>query len=53
MTITITQKDILDNVGTKNLFENKNYVLNEETDIIMDGHFDMDVLFDFHDYLKL
>lgn len=53
MTITITQKDILDNVGTKNLFENKNYVLNEETDIIMNGHFDMDVLFDFHDYLKL
>ena len=43
-----TKKDILNNNGTENLFIKNNYVLNEETDIVMDGTFSPDVLYDFH-----
>lgn len=53
MKITITEKDILNNNGTENLFIKNNYVLNEETDIVMDGTFSLDVLYDFHKYLKI
>lgn len=52
MIIEISQDDILKNVGTKNLFEKNNYSLNEETDIILNGDFDGDVIYDFFDYLK-
>ena len=41
MKITITEKDILNNNGTENLFIKNNYVLNEETDIVMDGTFSL------------
>lgn len=52
MIIEISQDDILKNVGTENLFEKNNYSLNEETDIILNGDFDGDVIYDFFDYLK-
>ena len=51
MIIEISQDDILKNVGTENLFEKNNYLLNEETDIILNGDFDGDVIYDFFDYL--
>ena len=51
MIIEISQDDILKNVGTENLFEKNNYSLNEETDIILNGDFDGDVIYDFFDYL--
>ena len=47
MIIEISQDDILKNVGTENLFERNNYSLNEETDIILNGDFDGDVIYDF------
>ena len=50
MIIEISQDDILKNVGTENLFEKNNYSLNEETDIILNGDFDGDVIYDFFDY---
>lgn len=53
MTIEITQNDILLNNGTKEYFENKNFKLDENTDIIMNDDFDQGVLDDFHDYLKV
>lgn len=52
MIIEISQDDILKNVGTENFFEKNNYSLNEETDIILNGDFDGDVIYDFFDYLK-
>ena len=45
MIIEISQDDILKNVGTENLFEKNNYSLNEETDIILNGDFDGDVIY--------
>lgn len=53
MTIEITQKDILNCNGTENLFKLKNYVLDENTDIVMNGEFDNGVLYDFFDFLKV